>query len=95
MKNSALVILAAIAMVAATESFLTEQAADRQKTRYEVQVERYEQLLDVQEQKYIDELIEVRQELAKTKLELRAKQFDFDMATNRVEQLNKEIGVIQ
>lgn len=95
MKNSALVILAAIAMVAATESFLTEQAADQQATRYEVQAERYEQLLAVQEQKYMDELIEVRQELAKTKLELRAKQFDFDMATNRVEQLNKEIGVIR
>ena len=46
-----------------------------------------------------DEMIEVQEEhqrdkdeLAKVREELRGKQFEFDMATNRIEQLNKEIG---
>lgn len=83
MKNSALVILAAIAMVAATESFLTEQAADRQATRYEAQAERYEKLLDVQEQKYMDEIIDLKQKLY-------GKTFELDMATNHIELLNAD-----
>jgi len=85
MKNSVLVIFAAIAMVAATESLLAQQDADRNAQRYETR-------LEVQEQKYMDELIEVRSELSKVRGELRLKQFEFDMVTNRVEQLNKEIG---
>lgn len=83
MKNSALVILAAIAMVAATESFLTEQAADKQATRYEAQAERYEKLLDVQEQKYMDEIIDLKQKL-------HGKTFELDMATNHIELLNAD-----
>lgn len=83
MKNSALVILAAIAMVAATESFLTEQAADQQATRYEAQAERYKKLLDVQEQKYMDEIIDLKQQLY-------GKTFELDMATNHIELLNAD-----
>ena len=55
--------------------------------------------LEVKEMEYRDELIEVQEEhqrdkdeLAKVREELRGKQFEFDMATNRIEQLNKEIG---
>ena len=69
------------------------------KEEMQIQAERYETRLEVQELEYRDELIEVQEEhqmdkdeLSKVRQELRGKQFEFDMATNRIEQLNKEIG---
>ncbi len=88
MKNYILVGFAAITMVSATESILKQHEMDLLR-------ERYDSRLEIQAMEYQDELIEVRQELVKTKLELRGKQFDLDMATNRVEQLNLEIGVVE
>lgn len=88
MKNHILVGFAAIAMVSVTETRLKQNEMD-------LMVERYENRLEIQAMEYQDELADVRQELAKTRLALRGKQFEFDMATNRVEQLNLEIGVIE
>lgn len=85
MKNYILVGFAAITMVSVTETRLKQHELD-------MTVERYESRLEIQAMEYQDELVDVRQELAKTRLALRGKQFEFDMATNRVEQLNKEIG---
>lgn len=88
MKNYILVCFAAIAMVSVTETRLKQNEMD-------LMAERYENRLEIQAMEYQDELADVRQELAKTRLELRGKQFEFDMATNRVEQLNLEIGVVE
>lgn len=85
MKDTILVILAALLIVTNLENLSLDQEIEKQ-------AERYETLLEVQEMEYRDELIDVRKELAKVRLELSGKQFEFDMATNRVEQLNKEIG---
>lgn len=78
MKDIILVILAALLIVTNLENLSLDQEIEKQ-------AERYETLLEVQEMKYRDELIEIRQELS-------GKQFDYDMAVNRIEQLNKEIG---
>ena len=78
MKNVVLVLSAAWAIIITAEYAIL-------KDEMQIQAERYETRLEVQEMEYRDELIEVRQEL-------RGKQFEFDMATNRIEQLNKEIG---
>lgn len=78
MKDMVLVILAALLIVTNFENLSLDQEIEKQ-------AERYETLLEVQEMKYRDELIEIRQELS-------GKQFDYDMAVNRIEQLNKEIG---
>ena len=88
MKNYILVGFAAITMVSVTETRLKQHELD-------MAVERYESRLEIQAMEYQDELVDVRQELAKTRLELRGKQFEFGMATNRVEQLNLEIGVVE
>lgn len=88
MKNYILVGFAAIAMVSVTETRLKQHEMD-------LMAERYESRLEIQAMEYQDELVDVRQELAKTRLALRGKQFEFDMATNRVEQLNLEIGVVE
>ena len=88
MKNYILVGFAAITMVSVTETRLKQHELD-------MAVERYESRLEIQAMEYQDELVDVRQELAKTRLELRGKQFEFDMATNRVKQLNLEIGVVE
>jgi len=85
MKDTILVILAALLIVTNLENLSLDQEIEKQ-------AERYETRLEVQEMEYRDELIDVGQELAKARLELSGKQFEFDMATNRVEQLNKEIG---
>ena len=92
MKNVVLVLSAAWAIIVTAEYAIL-------KDEMQIQAERYETRLEVQEMEYRDELIEVREEhqrdndeLAKVRQELRGKQFEFDMATNRVEQLNKEIG---
>ena len=87
MKNVVLVLSAAWAIIIT----ITAEYAIL-KDEMQIQAERYETRLEVQEQKYMDELIEVRSELSKVRGELRLKQFEFDMVTNRVEQLNKEIG---
>lgn len=91
MKNVLLVLSAAWAIIVTAEYAIL-------KDEMQIQAERYETRLEVQEMEYRDELIEVQEEhqrdkdeLAKVRGELRGKQFDFDMATNRVEQLNKEI----
>ena len=73
-----LVILAALLIVTNFENLSLDQEIEKQ-------AERYETLLEVQEMKYRDELIQIRQELS-------GKQFDYDMTVNRIEQLNKEIG---
>ena len=78
MKDTILVILAALLIVTNLENLLLDQEIEKQ-------AERYETRLEVQEMEYRDELIEIRQELS-------GKQFDYDMAVNRIEQLNKEIG---
>ena len=78
MKNTILVILAALLIVTNLENLFLDQEIEKQ-------AERYETRLEVQEMEYRDELIEIRQELS-------GKQFDYDMAVNRIEQLNKEIG---
>ena len=85
MKETILVILSALLIVTNLENLSSDQEIEKQ-------AERYETRLEVQEMEYRDELIDVRQELAKARLELSGKQFEFDMATNRIEQLNKEIG---
>ncbi len=92
MKNVLLVLSAAAAIVLAGENAIL-------KSEMETQAQQYETRLEVQGMEYRDELIEVQEEhqrdkdeLAKVREELRGKQFEFDMATNRVEQLNKEIG---
>ena len=92
MKNVLLVLSAGQAIVLAGENAIL-------KSEMETQAQQYETRLEVQGMEYRDELIEVQEEhqrdkdeLAKVREELRGKQFEFDMATNRVEQLNKEIG---
>ena len=92
MKNVLLVLSAAAAIVLAGENAIL-------KSDMETQAQKYETRLEVQGMEYRDELIEVQEEhqrdkdeLAKVREELRGKQFEFDMATNRIEQLNKEIG---
>ena len=92
MKNVVLVLSAAWAIIVTAEYAIL-------KDEMQIQAERYETRLEVQEMEYRDELIEVQEEhqrdkdeLAKVREELRGKQFEFDMATNRIEQLNKEIG---
>ena len=92
MKNVLLVLSAAWAIIITAEYAIL-------KDEMQIQAERYETRLEVQEMEYRDELIEGQEEhqrdkdeLAKVRQELRGKQFEFDMATNRVEQLNKEIG---
>ena len=85
MKDAILAILAALLIVTNLENLFLDQEIEKQ-------TEWYETRLEVQGMEYRDELIDVRQELAKVRLELSGKQFEFDMATNRIEQLNKEIG---
>ena len=92
MKNVVLVLSAAWAIITTAEYAIL-------KDEMQIQAERYETRLEVQEMNFRDEMIEVQEEhqrdkdeLAKVRLELSGKQFEFDMATNRVEQLNKEIG---
>ena len=92
MKNVVLVLFYAWAIIVTVEYAIL-------KDEMQIQAERYETRLEVQEMEYRDELIEVQEEhqrdkdeLAKVREELRGKQFEFDMATNRIEQLNKEIG---
>jgi hypothetical protein len=92
MKNVVLVLSAAWAIITTAEYAIL-------KEEMQIQAERYETRLEVQELEYRDELIEVQEEhqmdkdeLSKVRQELRGKQFEFDMATNRIEQLNKEIG---
>lgn len=92
MKNVVLVLSAALAIITTAEYAIL-------KEEMQIQAERYETRLEVQELEYRDELIEVQEEhqmdkdeLSKVRQELRGKQFEFDMATNRIEQLNKEIG---
>ena len=84
MKDTILVILAALLIVTNLENLFLDQEIEKQ-------AEWYETRLEVKGMEYRDELIDVRQELAKVRLELSGKQFEFDMATNRIEQLNKEI----
>ena len=92
MKNVVLVLSAAWAIITTAEYAIL-------KEEMQIQAERYETRLEVQELEYRDELIEVQEEhqmdkdeLSKVRQDLRGKQFEFDMATNRIEQLNKEIG---
>ena len=92
MKNVVLVLSAAWAIIITAEYAIL-------KEEMQIQSERYETRLEVKEMEYRDELIEVQEEhqrdkdeLAKVREELRGKQFEFDMTTNRIEQLNKEIG---
>ena len=92
MKNVVLVLSAAWAIIITAEYAIL-------KDEMQIQAERYETRLEVQEMNFRDEMIEVQEEhqrdkdeLAKAREELRGKQFEFDMATNRIEQLNKEIG---
>ena len=92
MKNVLLVLSAAWAIIVTAEYAIL-------KEEMQIQAERYETRLEVQEMNFRDEMIEVleehqrdKDELAKVREELRGKQFEFDMATNRIEQLNKEIG---
>ena len=91
MKNVLLVLSAAWAIIVTAEYAIL-------KEEMQIQAERYETRLEVQEMNFRDEMIEVQEEhqrdkdeLAKVREELRGKQFEFDMATNRIEQLNKEI----
>ncbi|MPM26342.1 hypothetical protein SDC9_72843 [bioreactor metagenome] len=95
MKNVLLVLSAAWAIIVTAEYAIL-------KEEMQIQAERYETRLEVQEMNFRDEMIEVQEEhqrnkdeLAKVRQELSGKQFDYDMAVNRIEQLNKEIGVIQ
>ena len=92
MKNVVLVLSAAWAIITTAEYAIL-------KEEMQIQAERYETRLEVQEMNFRDEMIEVQEEhqrdkdeLAKVREELRGKQFEFDMANNRIEQLNKEIG---
>ena len=90
MKNTVLVGFALVAMISAAESIHKENEMQAQE-------QKYEKLLEVQKLSYKDEIILARQERDAAKedmviiyQELRNKQFEFDMATNRIEQLNKE-----
>ena len=90
MKNAVLVGFALVAMISAAESIHKENEMQAQE-------QKYEKLLEVQKLSYEDEIILARQERDAAKedmviiyQELRNKQFEFDMATNRIEQLNKE-----
>ena len=92
MKNVVLVLSAVWAIITTAEYAIL-------KEEMQIQAERYETRLEVQELEYRDELIEVQEEhqmdkdeLSKVRQELRGKQFEFDMSTNRIEQLNKVIG---
>lgn len=90
MKNTVLVGFALLAMISAAESIHKENEMQAQE-------QKYEKLLEVQKLAYQDEIILAKQERDAAKedmviiyQELRNKQFEFDMATNRIEQLNKE-----
>lgn len=90
MKNTVLVGFALVAMISAAESIHKENEMQAQE-------QKYEKLLEVQKLAYQDEIILAKQERDAAKedmviiyQELRNKQFEFDMATNRIEQLNKE-----
>ena len=90
MKNAVLVGFALVAMISAAESIHKEN-------EMQAQAQKYEKLLEVQKLSYKDEIILAKQERDAAKedmvilyQELRNKQFEFDMATNRIEQLNKE-----
>ena len=90
MKNTVLVGFALVAMISAAESIHKENEMQAQE-------QKYEKLLEVQKLSYEDEIISAKQERDAAKedmviiyQELRNKQFEFDMATNRIEQLNKE-----
>lgn len=90
MKNTVLVGFALVAMISAAESIHKENEMQAQE-------QKYEKLLEVQKLSYEDEIILAKQERDAAKedmviiyQELRNKQFEFDMATNRIEQLNKE-----
>lgn len=90
MKNAVLVGFALVAMISAAESIHKEN-------EMQAQAQKYEKLLEVQKLSYEDEIILARQERDAAKedmviiyQELRNKQFELDMATNRIEQLNKE-----
>ena len=90
MKNAVLVGFALVAMISAAESIHKENEMQAQE-------QKYEKLLEVQKLSYEDEIILAKQERDAAKedmviiyQELRNKQFEFDMATNRIEQLNKE-----
>ena len=97
MKNTILVGFALVAFISAAESIHKENEMQAQE-------QKYEKLLEVQKLSYKDEIVMAKQErdaanqerdAAKEDLviiyqELRNKQFEFDMATNRIEQLNKE-----
>ena len=92
MENVVLVLFYAWAFIVTVEYAIL-------KDEMQIQAERYETRLEVQEMNFRDEMIEVQEEhqrdkdeLAKVREELHGKQFEFDMATNRIEQLNKEIG---
>jgi len=81
MKNFLLVLSAAVSIVMTVENLLMQE-------QIKIQAQRYETRLELQEQKYKDEIIDLKQKLY-------GKTFELDMATNRIEQLNKEIGVIE
>ena len=90
MKNTVLVGFALVAMISAAESIHKENEMQAQE-------QKYEKLLEVQKLAYQDEIILAKQERDAAKedmviiyQELRNKQFEFDMATNRIEQINKE-----
>ena len=90
MKNAVLVGFALVAMISAAESIHKENEMQAQE-------QKYEKLLEVQKLAYRDEIVTANQERDAAKedmviiyQELRNKQFEFDMATNRIEQLNKE-----
>ena len=90
MKNAVLVGFALVAFISAAESIHKENEMQAQE-------QKYEKLLEVQKLSYEDEIILAKQERDAAKedmviiyQELRNKQFEFDMATNRIEQLNKE-----
>ena len=90
MKNTVLVGFALVAMISAAESIHKENEMQAQE-------QKYEKLLEVQKLSYEDEIILAKQERDAAKedmviiyQELRNKQFELDMATNRIEQLNKE-----
>ena len=90
MKNTVLAGFALVAMISAAESIHKENEMQAQE-------QKYEKLLEVQKLSYEDEIILAKQERDAAKedmviiyQELRNKQFELDMATNRIEQLNKE-----
>ena len=67
MKDAILAILAALLIVTNLENLFLDQEIEKQ-------AEWYETRLEVQGMEYRDELIDVRQELAKVRLELSGKQ---------------------